>query len=103
MVAGISQRLTVTAAIEKLGADDPNLVVCDLANNAVLQLKTTECAHNTVLGHQGMPEENGFGGERNGLASLHLLRTARYPHFTSVPDSVLQWLSMPHNVRDRLI
>jgi len=42
MVAMLSQRLTVTAAIEKLGADDPNLVTCDLANNAVLQLKTTE-------------------------------------------------------------
>lgn len=52
MVAMLSQRLTVTAAIEKLGADDPNLVTCDLANNAVLQLKATECAL-TVSGHTG--------------------------------------------------
>jgi hypothetical protein len=44
MLAQINQRLTVTAAIEMLGADDPNLVTCDLANNAVLQLKTAECA-----------------------------------------------------------
>ena len=34
--------LTATAAIEKLGSNDPSLITCDLSKNAVLQMKGGE-------------------------------------------------------------
>ncbi|EOD21934.1 hypothetical protein EMIHUDRAFT_255174, partial [Emiliania huxleyi CCMP1516] len=38
----IQVKLTATAAIERLKADDPELVSCDLSNNAVLQMKASD-------------------------------------------------------------